>query len=713
MEGAFRKQIIKHQDIFLNTNNVSITLVIIISLIAKNKKGYNMKKICRVLALVLVLLGSSVVSAAVPPTEAPKVINFEWDSHLDGTEYRRWSDGIETGPSSVLPIVGIEQYVEGAIYDFLNRGEGQKVFYTDSNPSTKRDTLVTYKFKDGGNIVYPLFYIDGFVNPYWTTYGKYLDFSNDNPWFFCNVNVKENITPVNITLGQERAIQNILRLGYVELDNEVHKSGTGTYMMSNIDSLLATQYSLVNSLNDIANEGEISATQIREEDGDRTSIYLEAAMKNLEDVKNDDLSIRLISQNEFTNDNGNYVQDFKFSVPLDRDLDIWDVKDWTKGEHSVFATGEVFLDKDVKGAKIVITPVKYDGDQWKYDLADVEYDASSQSKVSVKQGDLIKVVLPQKSIDEQKINEVKLVLEGGSDIYDFDIFSIKYNEDNLVNSQGDFSESIEKNKDGFKFLYVNDKYKSEETDHATFRFKHNEVIEDKVKDKNNVYWDWMFGDHLNNNVESKEEKEHILYIKGYSDKIFKAENSMTRAEAIVMLSRLNLKPVSLGESKNYNDVTSDDWFSEGVKILNDQGVLKNVFKDDELQANKEITRAEFVSLIANYGDKNGNAKEFSDVGTDYWARDSIAKVTEYGWIDGYPDGSFKPDDNISRAEVVKTVNRMLDRIADKEFINKNDVKPFTDIDTHWAYYEIVEASASHKYERKTNKAELWLKLLEI
>jgi len=141
------------------------------------------------------------------------------------------------------------------------------------------------------------------------------------------------------------------------------------------------------------------------------------------------------------------------------------------------------------------------------------------------------------------------------------------------------------------------------------------------------------------------------------------------------------------------------------------------YEDGEFKPDEQITRAEFVTMCArfyNLFDKTTEAKsnKFTDVESSHWAYKFINSATAMDWIKGYADGSFKPDNNITRAEVVAIVNRVTDREADTGYVNKNlsSLNRFDDLtDTgYWAYYPIIEAANTHKAVTNAD-GETWVK----
>ncbi len=200
--------------------------------------------------------------------------------------------------------------------------------------------------------------------------------------------------------------------------------------------------------------------------------------------------------------------------------------------------------------------------------------------------------------------------------------------------------------------------------------------------------------------------EHKSYIVGYEDGTFKPEGNMTRAEAAAIFARniAERKGERISKAKSsFTDVAANLWYSKYISYLEKYDIIKG-YDDGTFKPDEQITRAEFVTMCArfyNLFDKTTDAKsnKFTDVASSHWAYKFINSATAMDWINGYADGSFKPDNNITRAEVVAIVNRVTDREADTEYVNKNlsTVNKFTDMTDkgYWAFYEIMEASNTH------------------
>ncbi len=203
----------------------------------------------------------------------------------------------------------------------------------------------------------------------------------------------------------------------------------------------------------------------------------------------------------------------------------------------------------------------------------------------------------------------------------------------------------------------------------------------------------------NNQNESLE--KHMSYIKGYEDTTFRPENNITRAEAATIIARLSS---AYDEHKYYiniyGDVDAQAWYANTVSFGAQNKFILG-YEDGSFRPDASITRAELVSIIARFSnvDSKGESElQFADV-SGHWASGSISALYKLGWINGYEDGSFRPDAAITRAEAVKIINASLGRTPIKERVDLNISKyfvRFTDIsDSNWAYYDILESSITH------------------
>ena len=203
-------------------------------------------------------------------------------------------------------------------------------------------------------------------------------------------------------------------------------------------------------------------------------------------------------------------------------------------------------------------------------------------------------------------------------------------------------------------------------------------------------------------------ENHRVYLQGYPDGSFRADGQMTRAEAAQMFFNL-LKDDGGRYAETFSDVREDDWFAEAAGTLAGLGIVEG-YEDGTFRGNQTITRAEFAAMAVRFAGAAESAEcGFSDVPAGSWMYASVASAAEFGWIRGYEDGTFRPQNRVTRSEVCTMVNRMLGRSADRDFLESHgdEIRHFTDLKSdHWAYGEIAEAVNAHEY-RKTESGEEW------
>ena len=205
--------------------------------------------------------------------------------------------------------------------------------------------------------------------------------------------------------------------------------------------------------------------------------------------------------------------------------------------------------------------------------------------------------------------------------------------------------------------------------------------------------------------------DHRAYLNGYPDGTFGPEKPMTRAEAAQMFYNLLLdKDVRI--TAEFTDVDDGAWYAEAVNALASLGMINGV-GDSRFEPERSITRAEFTAIAMRFAELDTDGENiFSDVGEDDWFYDVVVGSIKYGWINGYSDGTFRPDETITRAEVATITNRMLGRAADEDYVDgrSDALRSFTDLsDRHWAYYNVMEATNEHEYEREDG-VETWTRL---
>ncbi|WP_313527512.1 S-layer homology domain-containing protein [Anaerotignum sp.] len=207
---------------------------------------------------------------------------------------------------------------------------------------------------------------------------------------------------------------------------------------------------------------------------------------------------------------------------------------------------------------------------------------------------------------------------------------------------------------------------------------------------------------------------HFPYLHGYPDGSFGPDTGMTRAEAVVMFSRLLEEKMEDGVSysNSFTDISENAWYANAVGYMEQYEIVSG-YPDGTFGGDKLISRAEFAVIASRFDSlTTGMEHHFLDVPKTHWARDYIAFATYKGWIHGYPDNTFRPEGHITRAEVATVINQMLERSADVNYVNANfsSMKSYSDLTkVHWAYYGICEASNDHQYTN-TGKTETWTAL---
>ena len=210
--------------------------------------------------------------------------------------------------------------------------------------------------------------------------------------------------------------------------------------------------------------------------------------------------------------------------------------------------------------------------------------------------------------------------------------------------------------------------------------------------------------------------DHYAYIVGYPDSTVRPQNGITRAEVATIFFRLltdETRNANSTKSNSYSDVAAGAWYNHAVSTLSAMGIVKGD-SNGKFNPNAPITRAEFAAIAARFDDKaNTTAVDFSDIAS-HWAKNEISAAANNGWINGYTDGTFRPNNKITRAEAMTLVNRVLKRLPETAEDLHNDMIKWSDnSDTSaWYYLAVQEATNSHYYDLKENKHEKWSKLRE-
>ena len=203
-------------------------------------------------------------------------------------------------------------------------------------------------------------------------------------------------------------------------------------------------------------------------------------------------------------------------------------------------------------------------------------------------------------------------------------------------------------------------------------------------------------------------RDHIAYLSGYPDGTFGPDRNMTRAEVAQMFYAL-LNDQNVPATVSFSDVPDGAWYADAVETLASLGMFTG-YPDGTFHPNSTITRAEFAAAALSFADMAPSARcSFPDVSAQDWFYPYVASAAEYGWIGGYPDGTFHPSGSITRAEVAVIVNHMLGRTPDQSFVDRSldRLVSFSDLNSsHWAFYPIMEASNSHGHI-KAGGSEQW------
>ena len=211
--------------------------------------------------------------------------------------------------------------------------------------------------------------------------------------------------------------------------------------------------------------------------------------------------------------------------------------------------------------------------------------------------------------------------------------------------------------------------------------------------------------------------DHFAYIVGYGNGEVRPQNSITRAEVAAIFFRLledDVRDANYTRQNKFTDVSNDAWYCSAVSTLSAMGIISG-YPDATFRPNASITRAEFAAIATRF-DVNGDKTpaSFNDI-AGHWAKDEIAVAANNGWVNGYEDGSFRPQNKITRAETMSLVNRVLNRKPETaEDLLENMTKWTDNADTNaWYYLAVQEATNSHYYEYKENSQyEKWTELRE-
>ena len=201
--------------------------------------------------------------------------------------------------------------------------------------------------------------------------------------------------------------------------------------------------------------------------------------------------------------------------------------------------------------------------------------------------------------------------------------------------------------------------------------------------------------------------DHFAYVQGYPDGTVKPTGNITRAETAAILFRLmdeGSRKTYYSTKSGFRDVATGSWYNTYVATLNNAGVITDS-SNGYFRPNEAITRAELAAMLANFTETAGAANYFNDVSARYWAANAIAICAKLGWITGYPDGSFRPDRNVTRAELMAMINRATGRAPKSADAFLPGMKTWSDNTADkWYYLDVQEATNSHAYTVRGSEA---------
>lgn len=210
--------------------------------------------------------------------------------------------------------------------------------------------------------------------------------------------------------------------------------------------------------------------------------------------------------------------------------------------------------------------------------------------------------------------------------------------------------------------------------------------------------------------------DHFAYVIGYPDGKVHPEGNISRAETATIFFRLlkaDIRDGNLTADNDFSDVSDGQWHNKAVSTMAKLGIVKGR-RADRFDPDASITRAEFAAICARFSTRPvENSGSFSDI-SGHWAENEIERAAAFGWISGYPDGTFRPDARITRAEAMTMINRVLCRMPQSEsdlldsMVTWPDNKP-----SDWHYLAVQEATNSHDFNRQGEVGESWTKLTSV
>ena len=269
--------------------------------------------------------------------------------------------------------------------------------------------------------------------------------------------------------------------------------------------------------------------------------------------------------------------------------------------------------------------------------------------------------------------------------------------------------TVAKPKDPVNGGYIFDGWYTDKT------FRHRYDFSTPLTEDITIYAKWFLivlpGVTVKKNTPKLNTADHFAYVQGYPDGTVKPAGNITRAETAAILFRLMddaSRKTYYSTKSGFRDVASGSWYNTYVATLNNAGVITDS-SNGYFRPNEAITRAELAAMLAKFSETTGAANYFNDVSASYWAANAIAICAKLGWITGYPDGTFRPDKNVTRAELMAMINRATGRAPKSADAFLPGMKTWIDNTADkWYYLDVQEATNSHSYTVKGS--ETWTAL---
>lgn len=315
-------------------------------------------------------------------------------------------------------------------------------------------------------------------------------------------------------------------------------------------------------------------------------------------------------------------------------------------------------------------------------------------------------IQPYKGVDGKPVYTILSVY------YDLDFHTLTF--DTMGGSRIDpvtvrHGNAVAKPKDPVNGGYIFDGWYTDKTYRTPYNFA-TPLTQDTT-----IYAKWFLivlpGVTVKKNTPKLNTSDHFAYVQGYPDGTVKPAGNITRAETAAILFRLMddaSRKTYYSTKSGFRDVASSSWYNTYVATLNNAGVITDS-SNGYFRPNEAITRAELAAMLAKFSETTGAANYFNDVSAKYWAANAIAICAKLGWITGYPDGTFRPDKNVTRAELMAMINRATGRAPKSADAFLPGMKTWIDnTSDKWYYLDVQEATNSHSYTVKGS--ETWTAL---